>query len=159
MQQKPIKRNPQLIKLSRDHHFGLLIVWKIRQGIRYEVAAPRIVAFVLEAFRKELEPHFLQEEKCVFPLLQPDDPMRLRAAAEHQNLRSLQVDLSQDISYDLLQLFANLLDEHIRFEERELFNYIEEICSQELLIEAEKCMQAMPQPVADQWADQFWVKN
>jgi len=159
MSQQPIKRSPQLVKLSRDHHFGLLICWKIRQGIRFEVAAPRITAFVLEAFRQELEPHFQQEENCIFSLLPPDDALRLQAEAEHQALRNGNIALETDMSYERLTAFAELLDAHIRFEERQLFNYIESGASQEALTAAAQCILDMPQPEADAWADEFWVKK
>lgn len=33
-----MKRNENLVPLSRDHHFGLLCCWKIRQGIKKEVS-------------------------------------------------------------------------------------------------------------------------
>lgn len=159
MSQKPIKRSPQLVKLSRDHHFGLLLAWKIRQGIRFEVAAPRITVFVLETFRKEVEPHFQQEENCIFSLLPPDDALRLQAEKEHVWLRTQSVELEHDMSYERLSAFADFLDAHIRFEERQLFNYIEEKSSQEQLRQAERCIAAMPQPQLENWADEFWVKK
>ena len=33
----PIKRTSSLISYSKEHHFGLLLVWKIRQGIKREI--------------------------------------------------------------------------------------------------------------------------
>ena len=30
----PIKRHDALKHFSRDHHFGLLLVWKIREGVK-----------------------------------------------------------------------------------------------------------------------------
>lgn len=29
-----MKRNENIVLLSRDHHFGLLCAWKIRQGLK-----------------------------------------------------------------------------------------------------------------------------
>jgi hypothetical protein len=37
---KPIKRNKHLKWLSRDHHFGLLACWKIRQGLKIKLIQP-----------------------------------------------------------------------------------------------------------------------
>ena len=30
---KPLKRNPNLVPLSREHHYGLLFCWKLKQGL------------------------------------------------------------------------------------------------------------------------------
>jgi len=38
----PIKRNEALKPLSRDHHHGLLLCWKIRQGIKLNIEPERI---------------------------------------------------------------------------------------------------------------------
>lgn len=39
---KSIKRTKALQPLSRDHHHGLLLCWKIRQGIKLNVEPERI---------------------------------------------------------------------------------------------------------------------
>lgn len=157
MSQSPIKRSPELVKLSRDHHFGLLLVWKTRQGMRLEVAAPRIASFLLETFRMELEPHFRQEELCLLPLLPADDPLRVRTEQEHVLIRSLCIALEQDITYERLADLANLLDAHIRFEERELFGHIEAVTALPELKAASDRAARMPQPEPFAWADDFWA--
>ena len=37
MTTKPLKRHAGLVELSRDHHHGLLLSWKIRQGLKKEI--------------------------------------------------------------------------------------------------------------------------
>ena len=66
---KPIKRSTQLAPLSREHHEGLLFVWKIRQGIKKEVHPERMIAFVQWFWSTELEPHFRKEENVLLPHL------------------------------------------------------------------------------------------
>jgi len=131
----PIKRSKYLIWLSRDHHDGLLIVWKIRQGIRNSVTVNRITDFVVNAFAKDLEPHFQEEEKLLFSKLRIDDTLRLRAEDEHGAIRKMLAALpsaTEAVVTDL-EAFANLLEAHIRFEERTLFPYIEkELTPEEL---------------------------
>lgn len=39
---QPIKRHPSLQPLSREHHYGLLLSWKIREGFKREVPPERI---------------------------------------------------------------------------------------------------------------------
>ena len=58
MEQKPIKRRKELVPLSRDHHNGLLLCWKIRTGIRTEIDYTRISQYVLYFFEHDLKEHF-----------------------------------------------------------------------------------------------------
>src|SRR5687768_9227416 len=116
----PIKRDQRLILLSRDHHDGLLIVWKIRQGIGYNIGASRIIDYVLSAFSAELEPHFAEEEALIFSRLDSSDALRSRAEAEHTVIREVVRNLksSERDKFTLLHEFADMLDGHIRSEER-----------------------------------------
>lgn len=34
---KPIKRNAAIVEFSKDHHFALLLVWKIREGLKKSI--------------------------------------------------------------------------------------------------------------------------
>ena len=51
----PIKRHQAIVSFSKDHHFGLLLVWKIRQGLNKAVSAERISNYVLFFLRKTLK--------------------------------------------------------------------------------------------------------
>ncbi|RBL91696.1 hemerythrin domain-containing protein [Chitinophaga flava] len=155
-----MKRSPALVPLSKDHHHGLLQCWKIRYGLSHHIPLERISAYVLFSFDNELEDHFQLEEHFVFTLLPDDHPMRVRAVRQHATLRSI-VERLQHARLDgnLLHGFADELDDHIRFEEREMFPYIEKISTEEALSELEKRIDAgWRQPVA-QWEDEFWLNK
>ena len=123
---EPIARNKSLVPFSRDHHFGLLLVWKISQGISNMVLPVRISNYVLYFYEQDLQAHFMDEERLIFPLLEANDPSRLQAEYEHKTIRNLISDITHDKNnIELLQLFAENLKEHIRFEERSLFNHIQ----------------------------------
>jgi hypothetical protein len=62
----PIKRHKAIVSFSKDHHYGLLLVWKIRQGLNKEVSAERIINYVLFFFKEDLEKHFKTEELLLF---------------------------------------------------------------------------------------------
>ena len=62
----PIKRHPSLVAFSRDHHFGLLLVWKIKYGLDNGIAPERISNYVLYFFEQDLEAHFKEEEQKLF---------------------------------------------------------------------------------------------
>jgi len=66
MLQKPIKRSIALSPLSRDHHEGLLFVWKIRQGVKKNIATERIIKFCFWFWESHLQLHF-EKEKTVLP--------------------------------------------------------------------------------------------
>ena len=158
----PIKRSKNLVPLSKDHHEGLLVVWKIRQGLRSVVSNGRIADFVLHAFEKHLEPHFIEEEKLLFPKLPGNDELLIKAVSQHAFLRQMVAELraNAEPTTTRLKSFGNLLEEHIRFEERELFRHIEqEVPAGEMeIIGAElQAIHSTQQPLY--WEDEFWVRK
>jgi hemerythrin-like domain-containing protein len=130
---KPIKRSIQLAPLSREHHDGLLLAWKIRQGIAKRSSLEPIRNYVLWYWRHHIKPHFFQEEKILLPYLSADHPMAVRMKEDHDSIRELILGLDDEPDHRSLKLLADLLDQHIRFEERELFTYLESSLSAEAL--------------------------
>tara|TARA_R110002012_G_scaffold26086_1_gene85387 strand:- start:1000 stop:1464 length:465 start_codon:yes stop_codon:yes gene_type:complete len=150
---KPIKRHEALKPLSREHHHGLLLCWKIRQGVKKEVEVARIKAYT-EWFKIHyLDPHFEVEEEHIFPVLGNDHELVKRALKEHRRLKRL---FSQDTEVEIaLNNIEEELDSHIRFEERVLFNEIQEVASAEQLADIEKHHNGI-QFSDDDWQDHFW---
>ena len=64
-----MKRNENIVLLSRDHHFGLLHAWKIKQGLKKGVALERIATYIIFHWQHNQEAHFLEEEKFLFPYI------------------------------------------------------------------------------------------
>lgn len=156
-QHRPIKRNPAIVQFSREHHYGLLLVWKIRQGLRLSVEPERIGKYVVYAFGYELEPHFKAEENFLFNRLQEDNPLKIQAEEEHRVLRELISRLQeQPADAALLQTFAQTLENHIRFEERSLFNYLQEHFSAEILSAVEAAHPPLDRDACELWPDRFW---
>jgi hemerythrin superfamily protein len=138
---KPIKRSKAFVQFSREHHFGLLQVWQIRQDLANGVDAQLISKYTLEFFDKDLRGHFKREEAFLFSKLPVGDLLCEQAEKEHNQLCQLIDDISQNRSDNhLLQQFAGLLAAHIRFEERILFNHLQEIMGEE---ELERVIQEM----------------
>lgn len=139
---KPIKRNKAFVQFSREHHFGLLQVWQIRQDITNGIDAQLISKYTLDFFEKDLRGHFKREEDLLFSKLPVGDLLREQAEKEHSQLYQLIDNISQNRSdSQLLNQFAGLLEAHIRFEERILFNHLQEVMGEEelerLLVEVE----------------------
>jgi iron-sulfur cluster repair protein YtfE (RIC family) len=153
----PIKRHPALVSLSRDHHFGLLLVWKIKQGLAKHIALERIRDYVVYFFENDLDQHFREEEQTLFPKLPINNALRIRAEQEHAFIYKLVERLrTEEVKDTLLREFADRLMDHIRFEERELFALL-----QETLTDAElEMVAAHGNSQADlHWADPFWLAN
>lgn len=149
---KPIKRHESLKPLSREHHHGLLLCWKIRQGLKKEIALERIKAYVDWFWDIHLKFHFEVEEKYIFSVLPKEHPMVLQALDEHHKIKDL--ILSKDDTLLNLQSLEKVLDDHIRFEERILFNEIQNIATPAQLSEID---QHHNEVFNDTWQDEFWL--
>ncbi len=156
----PIKRNPALVRFSRDHHHGLLLVWKIREGFRRSVAGERIAEYCAFFFDKELVPHFEDEEKNLFAKMPPENALRLKAEAEHGVMRDMADNFRSGKSERKdLENFAQLLESHIRFEERQLFNHLQEYLNEEELEQIEIAGRHASCVSDEAWHDEFWKDN
>ena len=155
MTTKPLKRHAALVELSKDHHFGLLLVWKIRQGLRLAVDSERIAAYCRYFFQEDLQHHFREEEAHLFNLIDQDE-LSLKAKADHDVLRNLVQRLDKESSQDMLNLFDDTLEQHIRFEERELFRHYQECLTEEQLDSLTRIpWRAHTDPDLN-WDDKFW---
>ena len=162
MNPKPIKRSKSLVPLSKDHHEGLLIVWKIRQGQKNHVTEKRIADFVSHAFTKHLQPHFLEEEELLFSKLPAGDELLLKAKEQHASIRKMIAELRPDQASTSTELTAigDLLEEHIRFEERKLFPYLEKQLTPEDLQEIGSQLESLHQKQEPLfWEDEFWLRK
>ena len=134
-------RHPSLTLLSHDHHHGLALALRCRrqalgqikpmgaQGLKERVKEYK------DFFAQNLVPHFQAEEEILFPLI------RARAAGshslidellkDHEQLRKWEGCLEEDkgpakVLFDL----GDLLERHIRREEREFFPIFENLAAQ-----------------------------
>jgi hemerythrin-like domain-containing protein len=133
-----VKRHPGLIPLSRDHHNGLVQAVRLRRAASDGDASARLAAAreFGEFFRNEERVHLRDEEEELFPLLlrhvsaQPG-PLH-EARVQHVQLegfaRKLDIAVAAGIvDRETLDVAGELLDAHIRLEERQLFPLIEEL--------------------------------
>ncbi len=118
-----MKRNAALQPLSREHHHALLLCWKIKTGFSKGVSAERIKAYTDWFYKNHLLKHFEMEEKYLFPILGSENKLIRQAIEEHKLLSMLFTNSSQ-IDDSLKQIQIEL-ENHIRFEERILFNDIQ----------------------------------
>jgi len=133
-----MKRHPALIPLSRDHHDGLVQAVRLRRAAAGGDASARLAAAreFVEFFRNEERVHLRDEEEELFPLLLrhvQSQPAPLREARVHHVqlegfVRTLEIAAAAGIAdREALAAAGELLDAHIRLEERQLFPLIEEL--------------------------------
>jgi hemerythrin-like domain-containing protein len=154
---KPIRRNPAIVRFSKDHHHGLLLVWKIREGFRRSVEPERICRYVIRFFENELVPHFKDEEQNLFARLPSENQMRLRAEDDHKKINILTGQLRETgCNESKLIEFAETLERHIRFEERELFNFLQDNLTASQLAEIQTAGVPAKCNTDSDWNDIFW---
>ena len=156
----PIKRSSALVQFSKDHHFALLLIWKVRQGLRFGIESQRINNYIIFFFQNYLEEHFKEEEDLLFVHLDFNNASRTVAEQDHKTIREIMEKIKSDPKNKTISTeFINRLEKHIRFEERELFNELQNTLSEsELNIIAEKMETLHPEKKEDNWNDAFWVK-
>lgn len=155
----PIKRSAQLQPLSREHHDGLLYVWKIREGLDNNTSIERLKDYTSWYWKHHIKPHFFQEEKLLVPFMPVSNPLIIRLKKDHDYIRELILVIDKEADrHDFVRL-ANLIETHIRFEERELFQYLEANLTENQLTEIYEKLEKHPLPMKEEWKDHFWVKK
>ncbi len=158
MKNKPLRRNENLVKLSKDHHAGLLFCWKIRQGFKYHIETDRMIKYVKYFWDYHLASHFKEEEDFLFPLLKDTEVQK--ALDDHKKIKIFVDKIASsgmDREKDVLLELADSVDDHIRYEERVLFPHLQEKLSDEELDKFGRHITAVP--LTDNYEDYFWKKS
>jgi hypothetical protein len=124
-----MKRSRELKPLSSEHHQVLLVAFQLKQGLAGHgdsAGAPKDLPGLAGLARRLgdqlLGAHSRAEEELLGELLPPGELARLRS--EHAELFRLLERARSAVPGDLrghLGAFADLLERHVRWEERELF--------------------------------------
>lgn len=133
-----MKRIQELRKLSEDHHHGLVLA-RHAMLANDESSHREVWQEVLRKFQRELEPHFIIEEKYLAPPFESlgETALLKRFNGDHKKLRAIIHD-QKNRSLSTLKYFGELLEAHIRFEEQELFEVAQSRLSSEDLQSVEK---------------------
>ena len=125
------KRHPALIPLSRDHHHGLALALRCRKHALGQLnpgdpaAMEACAAEAARFFNENLAVHFEAEETVLFPLMATHEESRelvTRLEGEHRKFARLVAGTGgpggpRKFLFD----FGDLLEQHIRSEEKQLF--------------------------------------
>ena len=132
-----MKRHPALVPLSHDHHHTLVRARELREaaGAGEEARAAAAERFRAH-FAREMVRHFREEEELVFPLLPLQPPELDRVLAEHQRVRALARRLRDEgPAAETVAELGALLEEHIRLEERKVFELVQDAVPEPTLAE------------------------
>lgn len=136
----PIQRHPSLAPLSRDHYIGLVQAQHlIKAGDTAQsdaVARRKAAAEFIDAWDHEICEHFEDEEKLLLPLMTQAD--RGQLLEEHLELRTdaklLRAQRKEvDPDAAVMARMGSCLEKHIRWEERELFERLQNSLSPDQL--------------------------
>ncbi len=137
-----MKRHKSLIPLSRDHKSGLLVAQLIKLNApEYRGLPTKTVEkaeYAIQKYETELVPHFTNEEEILFPFIKKQiselDSLIVEIFNEHQKIHFLFDELKKrKNNLELLNELGNLLENHIRKEERILFEKIQTLIPPETL--------------------------
>ena len=133
-----MKRHPALYTLSHDHHQGLILAQQLKKGAPQYKGMPSTLdgrkEYTITFYKTDLVKHFQDEEEILFPAVKnKNDDLDKKIAeiiSEHRKMELLVKDLEKtDQLENVLDEFGQLLEKHIRKEERELFMEIEKALS------------------------------
>ncbi|MBX2842986.1 MAG: hemerythrin domain-containing protein [Flammeovirgaceae bacterium] len=153
MGNKPLKRHKVLQPISREHHYHLLLCWKIRTGFRKKVATERIKKYADWIFGNYIRSHFEFEEKYIFPLLPKGSELLKKVLADHRRLTRL--FQKKDDPIRSLSRIEEELESHIRFEERIVFADLQDRLDKEKWNSLEG--EIVEKKFKENTEDEFWV--
>src|SRR5829696_59978 len=150
-----MKRAPELRDLSDHHHRGLVQARRLKRAAAGDAADPpeETAEGFLGFWQEGTTAHFSEEEEVLLPVLaryrenvlgrEPVVEMLL----QHARIRGLVMGLSDevkvgDVRPQTLESIGELLEAHIRLEEREVFPTIEEALPEEALREVAARLEA-----------------
>ena len=132
-----VKRHPGLVPLSHDHHHALALALRCRKQALGQIKPTGVEGLrlrlneFLTLYAAELSSHFEAEEKILFPQMSlhvPESEQLIEdLLLDHDTVRLASAKLQATVAlgkviFDL----GDLLERHVRREERELFPLFEQ---------------------------------
>jgi len=147
------RRHDSLIPLSREHQYGLMLCLRIHRGLIEHGADSKWLTMKANHsvlfFEGELVTHFKAEEEFLFPEMSEfTGAARIidELLTEHLRIKRLIDQLRRAEPRSLavtLKEFADLLEAHIRKEERELFPVYEQQASAAMTTRVERAVHGL----------------
>jgi len=134
-----MQRHEALAGLSEEHHHGLVWSRRLRKltSRDTEQSLREVIDQFLQVWEQEINPHFRREEEILLPVFARTDMYWAESIREmlrqHVLLRRDVWLIKEDPQPHIIQRIGDLLQEHIRLEEREVFPLIQQHAEEHLL--------------------------
>ena len=156
-----MKRKKELLTLSWEHHDGLVFVFRLQQGIKNNSDPSIIKEYILHTWDNALIHHFWQEEQCLNRVLEKTEEGREilhQMLDDHSHFQKEMEYFRSEGNPDIKRIldFADRLNKHIRFEERDLFPFLEKAIEPAILEEIGQFLKEHHEKPDKCWADTFW---
>ncbi len=129
-----MKRSDSLQPLSRQHHDELLSCLLIKKGVNKKADLKLLTDFTNIFWKEDFIKHIKAEEEILIPFLVKhrfEDRFINILKTDHSMIHAVLDRLNTfDRRHKIFEIFANLVEQHIRFEERFVFQKIQEQLSE-----------------------------
>ncbi|WP_298298047.1 hemerythrin domain-containing protein [Hydrotalea sp.] len=154
-----IKRTEAMQPLSRQHHNGLLFCLLLKKAVAKNANIKTICDFTIHFWQTDLQHHFQLEETYLmdlgntYPVLNNGLQQMFN---EHRLLQQFFQKMAIHVAYQDITQLSELLEKHIRFEERALFPHIESTINSDALQRIGKGLQGEEDHNCMQYPIRFW---
>lgn len=149
----PLKRDPRLQPISREHHHLLVLAQLLKRGApaypTLPTDAPGKRAYALQEFHRRIVPLWKVEEQVLYPALKGVNPVldqwTLFLAGENRRISNLLLNLPPHLQTDgqppteedeplvaALDFLGNELERHVRVKERQFFEEVQVMADNQL---------------------------
>lgn len=152
-----MKRDSNLVPFSHDHHHGLVFCRRLKKSRNADRRT--IERFVSEFWEVHLKRHFEEEER-VLSDWKDQIPAIHRMLEEHQWMVAhiSLAEVGDEAFYDHVDRLAEYIERHIRFEEKELFEDLQNSLSHEVLSKIGRVLESREGKGHD-FQPQFWLNQ
>lgn len=156
-----MKRSKALETLSWEHHDGLVVSLRVKKGLEKGTDPVTLQNYALHIAEPGLVNHFRQEEEALFPHLAKiagGEELVERTLKEHAEMVETVTKMKNpgDRLVQILKTFSEMLNDHIRFEERELFPFIEDHFPEVRMQEIDAYLHKNYRALGKDWGPEFW---
>lgn len=155
-----MQRSKSLYPLSWQHHDELLCCLLIKKGVQNKADISVLTDFTNIFWKEDLKSHMDAEEDILIPFL-----VKHRFEARYINMIKTDHSIIQSIltrlnTFDhrlkVVEIFANLVEQHIRFEERFIFSKMQDLLSEKELDELGVQLHTIQHHTCTDYPVKFW---
>ncbi|RUA07804.1 MAG: hypothetical protein DSY82_07710 [Flavobacteriia bacterium] len=147
-------RNKNLYVFSHEHHHALVFASHLQKAKNTDERT--LKRYIHNFWGNYLDEHFSNEERSFLHLIKVPE-LKEQFLSEHEKICSLvnDITISKDqITEKALEL-SDLIKQHVKFEEKKLFPWLQENLSEEELNEIGKSLENV-KVTADEFEPKFW---